>query len=189
MKPETADAIEQVADESGAADHRARGDRRAGIGEGELEEPECQEGHAGALHRLPARPAGRTSGHADEPVAVAEHEGEAESVEEQPAEARIDDALHQHVDRFARAAESGFEHREADLHSEHQERRDQRPDGVDRVDDVVAFEKRVSREYPGAEQARIDEAGRGHKQGDAGQFPDQQKRTVAAPFGIAHPAA
>ena len=34
------DAVEQVADEARATDHRAGGDGRAGVGEGELEEPE-----------------------------------------------------------------------------------------------------------------------------------------------------
>ena len=56
-----ADAVEKIADESGATDHRARGDRRAGIGEGELEDPDCQErdarGFVGGRRIL----AGRTS--------------------------------------------------------------------------------------------------------------------------------
>ena len=38
-----ADAVEQVALEAGAADHGARGDRRAGVGEGELEQEERHE--------------------------------------------------------------------------------------------------------------------------------------------------
>ena len=56
-----AELVEQIADEAGAADHGARGDRGAGIGEGELEEPEGQEGDAGGLIGVPARLAGRTS--------------------------------------------------------------------------------------------------------------------------------
>ena len=39
-------AVEQVADEAGAADHGAGSDRRAGIGERELEDPERQERNA-----------------------------------------------------------------------------------------------------------------------------------------------
>ena len=73
---------------------------------------------------------------ADEAVAVAEHEREADGVEQNAAEAGIHHAFHQHVYGFAGAAEAGFEHREADLHAEHQERRDQCPGGVDRVDDI-----------------------------------------------------
>ena len=42
-----ADAVENVADEAAAADHRARRDRRAGVGEGELEDPEREQRHAG----------------------------------------------------------------------------------------------------------------------------------------------
>ena len=41
-----AEAVDQVADEAGAADHGARRDGRAGVGEGVLEEPEGQERHA-----------------------------------------------------------------------------------------------------------------------------------------------
>ena len=40
-----ADAVEDVALEAGAADHGARGDRRRGVGEGELEQEEGQERH------------------------------------------------------------------------------------------------------------------------------------------------
>src|SRR5437016_2293541 len=42
-----AEAVDQVADEPRPADHGTRGDRRAGVREGELEEPERQEGDAG----------------------------------------------------------------------------------------------------------------------------------------------
>src|SRR5262249_25603489 len=38
-----ADAVEQVADEARTTDHRAGGNRRAGICEGELEDPEGQD--------------------------------------------------------------------------------------------------------------------------------------------------
>ena len=56
-----ADAVKKIADESGAADHCARSDGRAGIGKGELEDPDCQEGHAGGFVGVLARVAGRTS--------------------------------------------------------------------------------------------------------------------------------
>ena len=42
-----ADAVEDVADEAAAADHGARRDRRARVGEGELEDPERQQRNAG----------------------------------------------------------------------------------------------------------------------------------------------
>ena len=98
-----------------------------------------------ARNATPVRFIGRRSAlqeepvHTDETVAVAEHEGEAPGVEEKTAEAGVDDAFHQHVYGFARAAEARFEHRESDLHAEHQECRDQRPHRVDRVDDVIAL--------------------------------------------------
>src|SRR5579859_4638233 len=45
------DAIQKIADEAGASDHRARSDGRACVGERELEDPERKERHAGALIR------------------------------------------------------------------------------------------------------------------------------------------
>ena len=103
----------------------------------------------------------------DEAVAVAEHEREAESVEQQAAQARVHDALHQHVDCFARAAEARFQHREAHLHAEHEERRHQRPDRIQRVDDVVALQHRVRRERAQAQSAR-----------DSYQHRDQQQQAA-----------
>src|SRR5215467_11002455 len=90
-------AIKQVADETRAPDHRARGDGRAGIGKSKLEQPKGQERHARRL-------IGNGCTLQEEPVvtnkavAVAEHEGKSEGEEEQAAKARIDDAFHQHVD-------------------------------------------------------------------------------------------
>jgi hypothetical protein len=54
--------------------------------------------------------------------------------ERDAADARVDDALGQDVDRLARAREAGFEHDEADLHTENEERGNQRPHRVDDVD-------------------------------------------------------
>ena len=64
---------------------------------------------------------------ADEAVAVLEHEGKAPRPEGDAADAGVDDAFDEDVDRLARAREARFEHDEADLHAEHEERRDQRP--------------------------------------------------------------
>ena len=61
----------------------------------------------------------------DEAVAVAEHEGKTDGVEENAAKAGVDHAFHQHVDGFARATEAGFQHREPDLHAEDEEGSDQ----------------------------------------------------------------
>src|ERR1700730_13672301 len=44
-----ADAIEQVTDETGSADHRARSNRGAGVSESELEDPDRQERYAGGF--------------------------------------------------------------------------------------------------------------------------------------------
>ena len=71
---------------------------------------------------------------ADEAVADAEHEREAERPEEQRAQARVDDALLQDVDDLAGAGEAGLEHHEAGLHEEHEERGDEHPRRVGAVD-------------------------------------------------------
>ena len=75
---------------------------------------------------------------ANEPVAVTEHEREADGIEENAAEAGVHHAFHKHVYRFTGTAETGFEHREADLHAEHQEGGNQRPGGIDRIYDIPA---------------------------------------------------
>src|SRR6185369_9288553 len=115
------DAIYQIANETGTADHRARRDGRAGIGKSKLEEPERQERHAAGFirrrHTVQEEPVVP-----DESIAVAEHEGETKGVEKDTAQAGIDDAFHQNVDGLARAAEPGLQHGEADLHTENEER-------------------------------------------------------------------
>ena len=70
---------------------------------------------------------------------MAEHEGQPYSVKENAAEAGIDDALHQHVDGFARAAETGFKHGEADLHAENKKRRHERPGVLTGLTTSAAF--------------------------------------------------
>src|SRR5665213_3075857 len=86
-------AVKQVASESGAADHRSRGDSGAGIGESELEYPDRQERDACGFVRgwraLQEEPV-----IADEAVAVAEHEGKADRVEENAAETSVNHAFH-----------------------------------------------------------------------------------------------
>src|SRR5215831_13902679 len=46
-EPRHRHAIEQVTDETRAPDHRARSDRRAGVGKSKLEQPKGQEGDSG----------------------------------------------------------------------------------------------------------------------------------------------
>jgi hypothetical protein len=77
---------------------------------------------------------------ADEAVAVSEHKGEADCVEENSAKASIHHALDEHIHRFTGTTEAGFEHREPDLHSEYQERGDERPRRVYRINDIVPLE-------------------------------------------------
>ena len=168
-----AERVDQVADESGAADHCAGGDGGAGIGEGELEDPDGKECDTGGLvgfgRFLQEEPV-----ITDEPVAVAEHEGEADGVEENAAEAGVNDTLHQHVDRFARTAKASLKHREADLHAEDKERRNQGPRSVDRVDDVGSLHCAVGGIDLGKEQAST-----GHHEGASFRLPPVSRKTVA----------
>jgi len=71
---------------------------------------------------------------------VTEHERESKRVKQQSTQARVDDALHQHVDRFARPAEPGFEHRKADLHAEYEKRGEKHPHRVDRIYNIVSLD-------------------------------------------------
>ena len=64
---------------------------------------------------------------ADEAVAMGEHEGKTDGVEENAAKTGVHYAFHQHVDGFTGTTEAGFQHGESDLHAEHQEGGDQRP--------------------------------------------------------------
>ena len=106
----------------GAAEHRARRDRRAGVGEGELEQEERQRRDAGASRRCPAMlleevPVCRS------PIAVADAgrcrepniQAKPEGPEEDAAEAGVDDALEEHVDRFPGAGEARLQEHEARL--------------------------------------------------------------------------
>jgi hypothetical protein len=135
------DAVKQVADEAAAANHRAGRDRRGRVCEGELEDPERQQRHAGAAVRrrqvLQEEPM-RT----DEPMcttAVFEHEGEADRPEEDATDTCVRDAFHKNVDRLPLTREAGLQHHEAYLHGEDEKRRNQRPGrihGVDRRNEV-----------------------------------------------------
>ena len=64
-------------------------------------------------------------------------EGEPEGPVEKAAEAGVEDALEEDVDRLPGAGEAGLEGHEPGLHEEDQEGRDQHPHRVEGVDDVV----------------------------------------------------
>src|SRR5439155_17677748 len=115
----------------------------------------------------------------DKSVAVAKHESETESEEEDSAKTGIDDALHQHVDGLSRATESRFQHGEADLHTKDQERRDERPNCVQRIDNVVALYFRIGGKNF-AETHQVWEQGHDpeQQQTNAYHLPCQQQRSI-----------
>src|SRR6202047_4026753 len=113
-------AIKEVANKPGATDHRARGNGRASVGESKLEDPDGEKcdagGFIGCRRALQEEPV-----ITDEAVAMAEHEREAEGVEQQAAQTCVNHTLHENVYRLTRAAEAGLQHGEAHLHAEDQE--------------------------------------------------------------------
>ena len=169
MKPGDADAVEQVADEAAAADHRARGDRRAGVGEGVLEHPVGEQRHAGgAVGRRQACSMKnrwcRSTACPGSNMKAKPHGPEGDA-----ADAGIGDAFDQDVDRLTRAGEARLEHHEADLHAEHEEGGDQRPHRVDRVDVSVAATPARRPRMP-ARAYTISRQGRGRCRGRS-SFP------------------
>jgi hypothetical protein len=76
---------------------------------------------------------------ADDPVAQPELEGEADRPVEEAAQAGVEHAFQQHVDRFPGAGETRLEGHEAGLHEDDEERRDQHPRGVSRADEAVGL--------------------------------------------------
>ena len=179
------EAVDQIADESGTADHGTRRDRGARVRECKLEEPERQERNArrliGGRRAIQEEPV-----QADETVAVAEHEGEAKGEEQNTAEAGVDDTFHQHVHRLTRPAEARFQHREAYLHAENEKRREQRPNRIERVDDVAGLGAgrgcRILCVRRQSKQAGIHEQCDRQNDRNAGALSDEQKRAVPAPL-------
>jgi hypothetical protein len=90
----------------------------------------------------------------DDRVADPELEREADRPVEDPAQARVEDALHHHVDGFLRPREARFQRHEPGLHEEDQERGDEHPHGVHRADEVG----RLRRGLPGRRARRGLEA-------------------------------
>src|ERR1700692_2198491 len=175
-----ANAVQEVADEAGPSDHRTGGDGRAGIGEGELENPNGEERDAGGFISgrgvLQEEPVV-----ADEAVSVCEHKREADGIEENSTKASIHDAFDEDVHRFAGTAEAGFEHGEADLHAEDEERGDECPRGVYRINNIVSLKIRIGRKGMSANEYVNDGHDRQHQR-DADAFAGEQSCSVLAPF-------
>ena len=85
----------------------------------------------------------------DPAVAGAEHERKPERPEQHAAQARVGNAFEHDVRDFTRSPEAGFEHHEPGLHEEHQERGNQHPHRVDRVDDVGRLDRDLLAEHRG----------------------------------------
>ena len=142
-EPTHRDAVEQVATEGGTSDHRTGRDRAAGVGEGVLEQEERQE--RDARRSVGVRRAVQEEVLVTDPlVAGAEHERETERPEQQCAQAGVGDTRDHDVGDFAGSCEPGLQEHEPGLHEEHEERRDQHPHGVHRVDDVVGLRSPAS---------------------------------------------
>jgi len=72
-----------------------------------------------------------------------------QGVKEESAQAGVEYAFNPHVDSFAASTETGFKHRETSLHAEHQEGCNQRPAGVQWVDDrVLGHVRQITRHQP-----------------------------------------
>ena len=83
----------------------------------------------------------------------------------------------------------GFEHGEANLHTKHKKRGDQRPHGIYRIDDVVAFKLRICRKGLQSEQSGIQERENHQQQRNRRELTRQDKSGISAPLGVAHPCA
>ena len=129
---------------------------------------------------------------ADDAVAGAEHEGEAERPEQQRAQARVDDALLEDVDDLTSSGEPGLEHHEPGLHEEHEEGGDEHPGGVGAVDDARDLGLQIVlgcgvRETPDDPRSEDEDGAEGDDQSDhlAGQIGHEE----ALPVAIREPRA
>src|SRR5467141_306468 len=102
------DAVEEITDKAATADHRAGRNGGAGVSEGELENPEREQGDAGGAIGRRQTLKGKAV-QADKSVSGLEHESEAPEPERDTANARVGDTLHQDVDRLPRPREPGFQ--------------------------------------------------------------------------------
>src|ERR1700730_1318568 len=151
-EPGNGKAVKEVAHEPGPTDHRARRNRRTGVGKGKLEDPDGQKGDArafiGCRSILQEEPV-----ISNETVPVTEHESEAECIEEDATKARVHDTFHEHVHRLPGATKTSLQHGEPDLHAEYQEGSNERPGGVNRINHIGSFDFGISREDMAEEDA------------------------------------
>src|SRR5262245_23586172 len=108
---------------------------------------------------------------------MAEHEDEAKSKEQDPAEAGIHDTFHQNIHGLARTTETDFQHSKADLHAEDEERRHQGPNCVDRIDNVVALKRRIGSERSPTNLVRVKQHSPKKQQAHPGKLTDEQERS------------
>ncbi len=122
---------------------------------------------------------------------MAEHEREADRVKQNSAQARVHNAFHQDVYSLARTAEDGLEHLENYLKYEHQERCDQGPRRVDRIDDVVALEywRTALREAAETHQIGTQQDGAQQEQRHAHELAHEQHRSITSPLRVGQPLA
>src|SRR5215813_2500899 len=119
---------------------------------------------------------------------MAEHESKSEGKEKDPAKTRVDNTLHQDVHSFARAAEAGLKHREADLHTKDQKCSKQRPDRVDGIDDIVALQFSVGGIRAQTKDIR-KEHNAGYYQCNSGELSAKQQATVSPPLRVSQALA
>ena len=180
-----ADAVEQIALEAGPSHHGTGDDGAGGVSKRELEQPERHERNAGRAvgvrHTLQEEVVV-----SDPPVARAEHEREAEHVERDATDRGVDDALDHDVRDFARSGEATFEHHEPGLHEEHQERREQSPHGVDRIDDVLGLHGRVVEWRRARVRAEVpdDSVDHGDDEPETRHLPAEIRHEIATRFAL-----
>ena len=138
-------AVDHVGGKAGPFGHGAGDDRRRGCGEHRLEQPE---GEVGSIAGPGRGEVGQEEVAAAEQAGLAgpEHEGVADGPERQHADGEVHEVLHQDVGRVLGAGEARFEHREAGLHQEDQDGREQRPYRVDRQGIGVGVRERGERD-------------------------------------------
>src|SRR5262249_3666553 len=80
-----------------------------------------------------------------------------------------------------------LEQGETGLHAEDEERRHQCPDGVDRIDDVVALQDHVVGAHLGADDVAGDEADRAQEERETECLAGQQEVAVTTPLRVTKP--
>ena len=129
----------------------------------------------------------------DDAIAEAEHECKAERPEQDGAQAGVDDAFLQDVDDLAGSGKAGFEHHEAGLHEEHQERSHQHPCRVDTVDGTghlslhVVGVRQAGGVGHGAHDPRPERHDGVERHAEAEQFAAEKRDEEFSPVPISQP--